>query len=53
MPKIDTQTGIILAGGAAALGLILLPGFFSGKGKPKEPGLDPMDLSPMDLSPAD
>ena len=52
MPKMDKQTGIILAGGAAALGLILLPGFFSGKGKPKEPELEP-ELKPMELSPAD
>jgi hypothetical protein len=54
MPKVD-KTGMILIGGAVGLGLILLPGFFSGRLKVKdgEPGLEDGDpgLEPMELEP--
>ena len=44
MPKVD-KTGMILIGGAVGLGLILLPGFFTGRGKDEENGGPvPMDL---------
>jgi hypothetical protein len=52
MPKVD-KTGMILIGGAVGLGLILLPGFFSGRDKPEDgdPGLEPMELGPYEPIP--
>jgi hypothetical protein len=51
MPKMD-KTGMILAGGAVGLGLLLLPGFFQKRAEAEgeeDPGLMPMDLPPADL----
>tara|TARA_Y100000310_G_scaffold342935_1_gene448335 strand:+ start:2924 stop:3808 length:885 start_codon:yes stop_codon:yes gene_type:complete len=54
MPKVD-KTGLILIGGAVGLGLILLPGFFSGRLKAKEEedeGLVPSEIAPFDWAAA-
>ena len=52
MPKIDNKTGMILAGGAVGLGLLLLPGFFQKRAEAEgeeDPSLVPMELAPADL----
>jgi len=54
MAKFDNKTGMILAGGAVGLGLLLLPGFFQKRAEAEgeeDPSLMPMELAPADLGP--